>query len=405
MSESRPRQPAEPVGPVSLVGAGPRRFGTVVVVGASARAIGASAVRAGFEPYAIDLFADRDLAALAPARRVDRGDFPANLEAAVAEAPPGPWLYTGPLENHPELIDRIARVRPLWGIRGASLRAVRDPFRVRDVLQRAGLACPEVRERPDGLPRDGSWLVKPLRSGGGIGIRTWRDAGKVPNEEVVYQRRIVGPSFAALFLAGPGRCAWLGSTAQRLGRLGDPFAYAGSVGPVAVATELRTTLRRMGEVLRSAFALRGLFGIDYVLHDGVPWPVEINPRYTASAEVLERAKGRLYLGWHAAVFGAPRPGPSLPRLSGVVGKAILFAERECRFPAGLVWQAGKRTPFDWSALADIPHPGEAFAPGDPIVTVFARGANQQACELALDRAISRWRRRLERVAHTGVVPG
>jgi hypothetical protein len=45
---------------------------SLTIVGASARAAAFSAARAGFEPYAIDHFADRDLAELCPAVRVER---------------------------------------------------------------------------------------------------------------------------------------------------------------------------------------------------------------------------------------------------------------------------------------------------------------------------------------------
>jgi predicted ATP-grasp superfamily ATP-dependent carboligase len=400
-------------------------------------------VRAGFSPFAIDLFADRDLAALGPARRLDRSQFPDALEAALCDAPPGPWMYTGPLENHPELIERMARERPLWGIGGEAMRAVRDPFRVAEVLDRAGLPRPELRDRPDGLPRDGSWLVKPRHSAGGLGIRLlerspgrrpgpgsgWhalrsaegRGSGRKPRPSadlrachpdsdclsdgpeadgeatrgpVVYQRRISGPSFAALFLAGPTRCRWLGSTAQRLGRPGEPFAYAGSIGPVSVSPDVRSTLGRIGEALRSAFGLRGLFGVDYVLDDGAPWTVEINPRYTASVEVLELAHGRAYQAAHAGMFGCPIPRRGFPPLGLFIGKAVLFAEHPCQFPSKRAWRAADRTPFDWSALADVPHPGEPFAAGDPVVTVFARGDSREACEVALEQAVDCWRRRL-----------
>ena len=48
-------------------------------------------------------------------------------------------------------------------------------------------------------------------------------------------------------------------------------------------------LQQLGLDLARGCGLRGLFGVDFVLSEGVPWPVEINPRYTASVEVLEYA--------------------------------------------------------------------------------------------------------------------
>src|SRR5687767_7079098 len=110
----------------------------LLILGASARAAAWSARRAGFEPSAGDLFTDEDLRACCPAWRCER--YPRDFEQIAAEAPPGPWIYTGGLENHPRLVDRIAARRPLFGNPGDVLREARDPFRLAEVLAAAGIA-------------------------------------------------------------------------------------------------------------------------------------------------------------------------------------------------------------------------------------------------------------------------
>ena len=91
----------------------------LILVGASVRACAASAVKAGFAPEAFDLFADADLRALCPTTCLVNGY--GNLNT-VFSAAPEPWMYTGGLENRPRLIDRLALLRPLWGISGQALR-------------------------------------------------------------------------------------------------------------------------------------------------------------------------------------------------------------------------------------------------------------------------------------------
>src|SRR6478609_7195881 len=98
---------------------------TLIVLGASARAAAFSIRRAGYQPYAIDLFADRDLAAICPAVKIQR--YPHDFFVSLAAAPQAPWIYTGGLENYPRLVDRLADVRPLLGNPGGVLRSVRDP--------------------------------------------------------------------------------------------------------------------------------------------------------------------------------------------------------------------------------------------------------------------------------------
>src|ERR1051325_6805760 len=85
----------------------------VIILGASTRAAAFSAARAGLSPWCVDLFADADLSRRFPVRKVPLADYPHALLAALNDAPPGPVIYTGGLENHPSLLERIAR--PLWG--------------------------------------------------------------------------------------------------------------------------------------------------------------------------------------------------------------------------------------------------------------------------------------------------
>ncbi|NOX53525.1 MAG: hypothetical protein GXP27_03640, partial [Planctomycetes bacterium] len=76
---------------------------TLLIVGASPRAAAQSARRAGLQPVCIASFEDEDLAATA--RTVA---WPRNLKELIRLAeslPPGPWMYTGALENRPGLID------------------------------------------------------------------------------------------------------------------------------------------------------------------------------------------------------------------------------------------------------------------------------------------------------------
>ncbi|MBW3539720.1 MAG: hypothetical protein KY476_05570, partial [Planctomycetes bacterium] len=59
---------------------------SLLIAGASARAAAQSAVRSGWSVTALDLFADRDLAATCEAVRVE--SYPWGLIAAAAAAPP-----------------------------------------------------------------------------------------------------------------------------------------------------------------------------------------------------------------------------------------------------------------------------------------------------------------------------
>ena len=93
-------------------------------------------------------------------------------------------------------------------------------------LERAGLPCPEVRSCPAGLPHDGSWLVKPLASAGGTGIRPL-GPGDDPGGPCYYQRRIDGTSLSAVFVASRERAELV----RRAHRVAGVLELAGDVQP------------------------------------------------------------------------------------------------------------------------------------------------------------------------------
>jgi predicted ATP-grasp superfamily ATP-dependent carboligase len=371
-----------------------------LIIGASARAAAFSALRGGLRPRCADNFADRDLVAACPVDRVDTGQGADGFAVAAESVPPSPWFYTGGLENQPELVDRISRRHRLWGVGADVLRRVRDPLAVAAVLAAAGIPAPEVRLVPRGLPRDGSWLAKPLASGGGIGVEPLlgQEIGDSPAR--YYQRRIQGPSFSALFIGYGGQARLVGAARQWIGGVpGRPFAYRGGIGPWR--TELATTarLRGLGDRLASAFGLVGWFGVDYVLYDGVPWPVEVNPRYTASVEIHELAAGRPLLPEHRAACeglmepdGAPRDEG--PRRSLVVAKWIAYAPRRLVMPEIAWYRESTDGPDAIPTVADVPAPGACIEPGEPVMTLLASGADVASCQASSSRLRREWALRL-----------
>ena len=205
---------------------------SLIIVGASARAAAFSAARAGFAPYAIDLFADRDLAELCPAVRIEQ--YPRGFLRALAAAPDAPWIYTGGLENYPRLVARMAEVRPLWGNDAAVLRRVRDPRRLAQALREEGLQCPNQWSACNDAGRQ--WLVKPLRGSAGLGVR-FATASDLARErtKMFLQEYIAGESCSAAFVAAGGQAMLLGATRQIIGRdwgIAPQFLYVGSIGPL-----------------------------------------------------------------------------------------------------------------------------------------------------------------------------
>lgn len=363
----------------------------VTVAGATARAAAHSLARAGYAACAADLFADRDLAAVAPTARCPFDAYPHALPDLVEHLPPGPVVYTGGLENHPAVVAALAARRGLWGNPPAVLNLVRQPtFPARAwPYDDEAVRCPAVRPGED-PPRSGAWLVKPRRGAGGDGIRPFRPAAPPPAPALVYYQEFVpGAAMSAVFVGGGGEARLLGVTEQLVGEPclhAGRFRYAGNVGPVELPEATAGALGAFGRALARRGGLVGLFGVDFQYAAGVAYPVEVNPRYPASAEVIEHATGHAVMRDHAAGCTAPGgvrairpPGPHR-----VVGKAVYYAPHRITFPAAGPWDGGG--PFDpWRlpAFADIPAPGSTIEPGWPVLTLLEAGSTPAAVRARL----------------------
>lgn len=349
---------------------------SLLILGASTRAAAFSALRAGLQVECGDLFADADLAARCRVRRAER--YPSGLIEIANRAPAGPWMYTGALENHPQIVSTISRERELWGNPAEVLRKVRDPFQLAAALREADLPACDVRGGDQGAPA-GRWLCKRIRSSGGIGIR-WADPLQAAPKrgEFYWQRYIPGHAQAGLFVAAGGKAALLAVTEQYVGEArfhAAPFRYCGSLGPLPLSPAAGIQWQRVGDAVAARFELRGLFGIDAVVNDEGIWPVEVNPRYTASMEVVEAARNDSLVALNVAACreGALPHSDATP--SGMRGKAVLFAPRGFHVSAELTQNLLARNQAGTLAAADIPPPGTPIRAGSPICTLFANGKN------------------------------
>jgi predicted ATP-grasp superfamily ATP-dependent carboligase len=361
----------------------------LLILGASARAAAFSALRAEMQPWCADLFADADLESHCQVRRVDANDYPAGFMAAEADFPAGPWMYTGALENYPALVEALSRRRTLLGVNRPSIERVRSPWTLEMILAEVGVLYPKCASLhdEDGVRRLARWLVKPLRGAGGSGIHFLQDdePDLDPNRWFL-QEYLEGEARAACFVGFRDHARLLGVTRQLTGLPwlhAGKFSYCGSIGPLSTSRLELAQLQKLGDALAVCCGVRGIFGVDYMLSDGIVWPVEINPRYTASVEVLEYGEGVPAVALHRAAFDRDAPAADTnQRTAGVVGKAILFARATLVFPESGPWSSTLHSPgpiAEMPAFADIPHPGDRIEARRPILTFFTRASSEAEC--------------------------
>ncbi len=379
----------------------------ILILGASARAAAHSARRGGYAPVAGDLFADADLAAVCSATKISR--YPEEFVQVAEQSSAAVWMYTGSLENYPDVVDQISRNCKLLGNSGRVLARVRDPFCVAETLASHGVSVPTLK-RGDRPPESGQWVRKPLRGSAGFQIKKWScsrppKAYSHPTSKreptggrFYFQQFIEGTSCSALFVAAAGQAALLGTTKQLVGPdwlAAGEFQYAGSIGPLRLENSAVAKLRAMGDCLAEQFDLSGLFGVDFILNKEGVWPLEVNPRYTASVEVLERALSFHAVALHvAATNGSPPEFPSAAEmrssnLKACCGKAILYARRDTDLPTKAIdWARQRNADSTWPRFADLPTTPTRIPKRHPIATALTEGDSVDDVQ---SRLRSQWR--------------
>jgi predicted ATP-grasp superfamily ATP-dependent carboligase len=217
-------------------------------------------------------------------------------------------------------------------------------------------------------------------------------------ERAVFQRWIRGEPAAAIFVVLRRGAIFLGAARQLLGAARREWQYVGSIGPYPSVYDFTGNPQRkkwfvaMGDLLAQKLHLRGLVGVDFVLARDGPWVVEINPRYTASIEVLEQIAGMTAVASHVEACSGDGLPTSLPGVTAgdLLGKAILFAPQEAVVSAAFFEWAMARSALvaDDFTLADIPAAGEIVPAGRPVLTAFARGRTTADCEARLNERLA-----------------
>lgn len=343
------------------------------------------AVRAGYAVTALDYFGDADLRAACPGRSLLRDySLPysaASLVHAATELDAPAVIYSANLENFPTEVARLAQGRELLGNRPETLAQVRDPARLAAALRTGGFAFPETVFPGAGqaLDPDRRWLWKPVRGGGGHGIHFGSEERQI--REGIFQEYLPGLVGSAAFAANGRSAVLLGLTEQLIGQraLGaSGFTYCGNLAPPrlppAELSALLFEVRALVSYLTKTFHLRGLNGLDFIWQGGHVWTIEVNPRPSASLELLDLAYGLRVFDLHVRSFSGDLPEFDLAEVltvSPAVGKAIVYAPANIRVGDTGAWAS--------QSICDIPHSGELIQQGSPVCTLLAMDDTPDAC--------------------------
>ncbi len=367
-----------------------------LVLGVSCRAEAASIIQAGHQCAVIDLFADWDTKAICDAYRVASID---SIFSAASKMPnTARVVLAAGIENRLAEIEHLEDRFQICGSDSRAIRASRNPYMLHDLLSNAGIPVLDVCHE---IPKHGHWMAKSKTSGGGQQTLAWHPddsdddqwveiKSKVQERDRYFQQHATGRNLSASFVAFQDRCLLLGLAEQFVKPLGDAeYTFWGVVGPIELPEQCIDKLSVIAELVASACQLRGWFGIDFILQDGFPMLLEINPRMTASmplfSDSLERSVFQLHLDATRKLSC-----PKLTRVSNLELKGIAYVYnrtgRAFKVSQALfeTFKSFARVVED-GFLTDIPQAGAVIPRLSPICTVHAAGTTIDDVEAELKR--------------------
>lgn len=354
----------------------------VLIAAFSARALAASARRAGFLPLAVDCFGDLDTSEHAAASRclparVQTGFIAkfllAALEALVAEAPRAPiGLVLGSgFECNPRLVATLAERFRLIGNTPAVIEHAKSPGKFFSTLDRLGIRHPETSLAPP--PDTGGWLMKRVGGSGGLHIVNCPQKPR-PDPRRYFQRRMDGQEISVMGIVSKRGNAFAMSRQWTSPLPKRPYRYGGAVGSLELDADLEARLIDMSLALSRELNLVGLVSYDFLVSDGEPTLLEVNPRPGATLDVFDDGSGSLFQAHVEACLGGGDPAAVLKsgwRPAAARAAAFLYADRGPITAPAIDWPP-------WAA--DRPRPGSPILQHQPLATVLAEATELHVAE-------------------------
>lgn len=217
-----------------------------------------------------------------------------------------------------------------------------------------------------------------------MGVR-WHDTHSQLDSERdrwEFQHWVPGTSLGACFLADSGGVQLIGICRNLFTRVGDlPFVYKGSFGPVQLSSVNRHRLLSAAGHIASHSGLQGLFNIDLIRRsDDQLFLLEVNPRWTATSELIERAltesgsiqadDSLMQCSIDAMLGRTVRRmmDPESTRGSSQWIKRIVYAIDPVVFDL----EMARRCTRDLGSVHDLPENGAVIPPLHPICTLIAK---------------------------------
>jgi predicted ATP-grasp superfamily ATP-dependent carboligase len=347
----------------------------ILIAGFSTRHVAASAARAGYEVGAIDHFCDLDLRSVtfAHARFEELAELSPMIHQFCKNHRIDAIITTSGAEDMQDL------PVPLLGTEPAVAARFLDKSLMQEFFEKNNYPVPRIAH-PGEFPA----ILKPCKGSGG-----WRNTLVSSREEIMawemafpdvpYLLQSVAPGIpASVCCVTDGKRARAIAVNLQILRGTDEarFGFSGSLTPFR--HPMAEKMRDMAEGIAAMSRCRGVIGIDFLVTDDRIFPIEINPRFVATLDTIERATGINLVKLHIDACQGILPGKIAEPEFFCIRK-ILFAPHDLTICEDLSYLL--------PSVSDIPAPPADFLAREAVISVYGEGAEESAARSALDKTI------------------
>ncbi|HNX09122.1 MAG TPA: ATP-grasp domain-containing protein [Methanothrix sp.] len=340
----------------------------LLAIGINIRHIAASASRAGHEVMAVDCYCDCDLSKWAKkTAKMPRTGWEKCIPVFMDEFQPDAVVFGPGLEEVSLAGANVLNNSP------EKTSVVSDKLWLARWLEKNGFPFIRTESSPEHL--DYPFLVKPRRGAGGLGCRAVRSPSELCWQDDLIAQELLSGRPASVSVIGNGREGQAIAVNEQLIGLdwagAKGFRYSGNITPLSQAPG---EMSQMAEEIIAKLGLVGSNGVDFLLTDEGPVPVEVNSRFQGSLDTVEIAHSINVFQAHLQSFSGLLPEPmSAPRCTA--GRAILYAPHDLAIDADL----------QQSWTSDVPQRGSRIAADEPLLSITARGSNRDEALILLKR--------------------
>jgi uncharacterized protein len=374
---------------------------TVYVVGTSGRSAAESVRQAGFRAIVVDLYADRDSGEACDVLQIEK--YPDSIVSQLKNVDSGIVLLAGGMENRLDLVVALGQYHRVLGPNVEQIKRFRDHeylmWSINQSTRSGVLRFPEtIRSQRDVNP-EYEWLCKSYFGCGGFHIERLSNdrSATLIKDDYYFQREVAGRSVGTVFLCERSKVQLIGATAaittaMHESLLGSqpalpPMAYRGSYGTIELTSLVQDAMCRWAHLLTRDLDFTGIIQADWIVDGNAAWLLEINPRWTASMEIIEWALDCNLFLIQASLDDELKPMltepiaiPNLTASTKTLYKAIQYAnspfivsEEQSNEVFASKFNRFNRMNSSCSnrgGWSDIPTAGTAIAIGQPIASYF-----------------------------------